>query len=217
MTRTPDRPYPRWRLCTDEAERLVALGVIAPFLALIAARSPRGESAVAPAAVCAEGAHRDAHGRVACGEPRTPAAALSPREALVAGTPMDVNAATALDLAVVPGIGPRLAARIVADRAEKGAFPSVAALARVRGIGPKLLHALGPYVRVARTASAEGSAPPSPQPPLARTALPSSQPDQGGDPALRRVQDRSDGSDGARHTGRGLLDRTPTRGELSSR
>jgi competence protein ComEA len=52
---------------------------------------------------------------------------------------VDLNAATAADLAAVPGLGPALAAEVVADRAARGPFPSVDALRRVRGIGPARL------------------------------------------------------------------------------
>jgi competence protein ComEA len=48
-----------------------------------------------------------------------------------------VNRATAAQLTCLPGIGPALAARIVAERTAHGNFSSVADLARVRGIGSK--------------------------------------------------------------------------------
>jgi competence ComEA-like helix-hairpin-helix protein len=52
---------------------------------------------------------------------------------------IDPNVAGVSDLIRLPGIGPSLAARIVADRDHHGAFPSPEALLRVRGIGPKTL------------------------------------------------------------------------------
>src|SRR6185503_15703242 len=52
---------------------------------------------------------------------------------------IDPNRASVTDLIRLPGIGPSLAARIVADRDHHGAFPSPEALLRVRGIGPKTL------------------------------------------------------------------------------
>lgn len=51
------------------------------------------------------------------------------------GIPLDLNSAPAEDLARLPGIGPRLAARIVEDRAARGPFAGPDALLRVRGIG----------------------------------------------------------------------------------
>jgi len=55
---------------------------------------------------------------------------------------LDVNAATADELAGLPRIGPALAARIVQDRAERGPFATVEELDRVKGIGPGILNAI---------------------------------------------------------------------------
>jgi competence protein ComEA len=71
----------------------------------------------------------------------------APRLAL--GRAVDLNGASAADLEALPRIGPALAARIVADRVRRGRFPDVDALVRVRGIGPKLLARLRPYLAVA--------------------------------------------------------------------
>ena len=62
------------------------------------------------------------------------------------GAPLDVNAATAAQLEALPGIGPVLAQRIVADRQENGPFRSLDDLLRVPGIGPKLLETIRPYL-----------------------------------------------------------------------
>jgi len=55
---------------------------------------------------------------------------------------VDVNAASADELTRLPGIGPVLAARIVADRTENGPFHSPDDLARVSGIGPSTVDGL---------------------------------------------------------------------------
>lgn len=52
---------------------------------------------------------------------------------------LDVNAATADELTVLPGIGPALAERIVEDRAARGPFASIEDLERVPGIGPRTI------------------------------------------------------------------------------
>lgn len=52
--------------------------------------------------------------------------------------PIDPNQATAAELASLPGIGPGLAAHIVAARARRP-FTDLASLGAVRGIGPKKL------------------------------------------------------------------------------
>ena len=61
------------------------------------------------------------------------------------GLPLDLNTDAAADLDRLPGIGPVLAARIVADRARRGPFSSVQALARVPGVGPATVAAIGPF------------------------------------------------------------------------
>jgi competence protein ComEA len=59
---------------------------------------------------------------------------------------VDVNAATAAELEALPGIGAALAARIVAEREARGAFRGVEELARVPGVGEKLVERLRPLV-----------------------------------------------------------------------
>ncbi len=56
--------------------------------------------------------------------------------------PVDLDRADAVALERLPRIGPALAARIVDDRRLSGAFGSLEALQRVRGIGPKLAASL---------------------------------------------------------------------------
>ncbi|WP_296667316.1 ComEA family DNA-binding protein [Demequina sp.] len=59
-----------------------------------------------------------------------------------ASGPLDVNAADAARLESLPGVGPVLAARIVADRDANGPFASVEDLGRVSGVGPAILSAI---------------------------------------------------------------------------
>lgn len=54
----------------------------------------------------------------------------------------DINRATEAEWDELPGIGPAKAKAIVADRERNGPFRSVDDLARVKGIGPKLLERL---------------------------------------------------------------------------
>jgi competence protein ComEA len=61
--------------------------------------------------------------------------------------PIDINQADAQELQQLPGIGPKLAQRILDERA-KAPFQSVDDLRRVSGIGPKILERLRPYVNV---------------------------------------------------------------------
>ncbi len=64
------------------------------------------------------------------------------------GAPVDLNTATVEGLDALPGVGPVLAARIVAWRTAHGRFTSVDELGEVPGIGPKALERLRPLVRV---------------------------------------------------------------------
>jgi competence ComEA-like helix-hairpin-helix protein len=63
-----------------------------------------------------------------------------------AGAALNVNHATAVELEALPGIGPALARRIVADREAQGPFATVVALDRVPGIGRALMARLGGLV-----------------------------------------------------------------------
>ena len=70
------------------------------------------------------------------GEPPLAAGAAAPRlVALVSGT-VPVNRAGEAVLQIVPGIGPELARRIVAERHRSGKFDDAEQLTQVRGIGP---------------------------------------------------------------------------------
>ena len=62
--------------------------------------------------------------------------------------PINLNTATADQLEAIPGIGPVLAQRIIEYRQTRGRFQSVDELLEVRGIGPKRLESMRPYVVV---------------------------------------------------------------------
>ena len=62
--------------------------------------------------------------------------------------PSDLNAATAAELESLPGVGPVMAAAILAWREENGRFTAVEELQEVSGIGPKTFEKLMPLVRV---------------------------------------------------------------------
>jgi competence protein ComEA len=75
--------------------------------------------------------------------PRTPSAGkLQPGD-----PPIDVNAADLAALIRIPGVGPVTAQSILAARTDRP-FASVDDLDRVRGIGPKTLEKIRPYVIV---------------------------------------------------------------------
>jgi competence protein ComEA len=59
---------------------------------------------------------------------------------------IDVNQADWPELALMPNIGEQLAKRIVSDRTERGPYRDLAELRRVRGIGPKTLESMKPFL-----------------------------------------------------------------------
>lgn len=61
---------------------------------------------------------------------------------------VDLNLATRGELESLPGVGPALAERIVREREERGLFRKVSDLRRVRGIGPKTMERLRPWICV---------------------------------------------------------------------
>lgn len=61
---------------------------------------------------------------------------------------VNINTASEAELQLLPGIGPALAQRIIADRQKNGAYTSIEQLDRVSGIGGKKLEQLRPHVRV---------------------------------------------------------------------
>ncbi len=73
--------------------------------------------------------------------PRTAGSAASSANHLVARA-IDLNRATAEELEQVRGIGPALAARIIARRGEVGGFGRVEDLIEVRGIGPATFESM---------------------------------------------------------------------------
>lgn len=64
----------------------------------------------------------------------------SPSEAAEESGPVDINTASEEELETLPGIGPKLAGRIVAYREENGPFTTAEELCEVSGIGEKLLE-----------------------------------------------------------------------------
>ncbi len=65
---------------------------------------------------------------------------------------IDVNEADWPEISQLPGIGEVLARRIVDSRATEGRYIDLDELQRVRGIGPKTLERIKPYLRPVPTA-----------------------------------------------------------------
>jgi len=66
-----------------------------------------------------------------------------------ASTLVNLNTATPAQLDALPGIGPKVAARIVEYRQKNGGFKKAEELMNVQGIGEKLFLKLKPLVTVA--------------------------------------------------------------------
>jgi competence protein ComEA len=121
------------------------IGEIAPTAAPAIAGTPVGQADSSPAAPTTQ--------------PETPLPAQTPRAGRPSGpsvpsgaakpTPgvkININTAGAADLEQIPGIGPALAQRIVADREQNGPFKSVDDLARISGIKAGIIARLRDYV-----------------------------------------------------------------------
>lgn len=81
---------------------------------------------------------------------------------LLAGETLELNSADAADLRLLPGVGPKLADRIVAERVRRGGFGRVDDLRSVKGVGPATLARLRPWLRVSGPVSDRTATPRSP-------------------------------------------------------
>lgn len=83
-------------------------------------------------------------------EPDFTTVSASRMEAVDAGTFLTIplNSATQTDLEHIPGIGPVTAKRILSYRATNGPFRTVEELLNVKGIGPKKMQKIRPYIRI---------------------------------------------------------------------
>ncbi|RKH33270.1 helix-hairpin-helix domain-containing protein [Corallococcus praedator] len=122
---------------------LLALGVVAR------ARWPDAK----PSLDCPPEAVRlDSAGLATCGPGTVPTGA----RALALGLKLDLNAASEAELALVPGVGPDLARRLVMAREEQGRFTSWDDVDAVPGVGSAKLQTLR-AATVLESAAATGS------------------------------------------------------------
>ncbi|MBX3729698.1 MAG: ComEA family DNA-binding protein [Candidatus Sumerlaeia bacterium] len=75
-------------------------------------------------------------------EPVAAVQALTPAPQATPTLPqlININSATAEELAELDGVGPALAARIIEDRIRRGPFRNAEDLTRVSGIGPRIIE-----------------------------------------------------------------------------
>jgi competence protein ComEA len=103
--------------------------------------APRGVVGALPRAA-PSGLASHARARSLAPRPRSRAAKAAP-------APVDLNHAGAAELVGLPGVGPALAARIVAAREATGPFGAVDDLRRVRGLPRQTIERLRALVRIA--------------------------------------------------------------------
>ena len=116
---------------------LLAAGALVCLLAVVALAGQSSTPTPPPTPVTAG---RDALRDIPAAEPGNQAQAL--RE----GRPIDPNRATVEELRLLPGVGPKLAARIVSERQRRGPFRGLPDLDAVAGIGAKTLAKIQPLL-----------------------------------------------------------------------
>lgn len=116
------------------------IGIFVLLLLLAAAGLPTSSPAAAPAAETGAGQVRVGQktGAPCQAGPEN----ISARQRLLLGLRIPIASATADDLTVISGIGPHLAAEIVAARTAGHGFESLDDLMQVKGIGAKRLAAI---------------------------------------------------------------------------
>ena len=70
---------------------------------------------------------------------------------------VNINTATAQQLTALPGVGEKLAARIVDYRQKSGGFKSVSELMNVQGVGEKNFAKLQPFLTAGEASSAKAA------------------------------------------------------------
>jgi competence ComEA-like helix-hairpin-helix protein len=73
---------------------------------------------------------------------------ISGLKSISLGIPIGINSATAEDLEALPGIGEKLARRIVAYRSENGPFMDFDSIPDVNGMGEKKLSRIRPFINL---------------------------------------------------------------------
>lgn len=67
---------------------------------------------------------------------------------MVMGHKIDINQASAHDLEALPGVGPKLAEKIVKNRQKEGRFTNIKGIMRVNGVKQKKFETIKAYIEV---------------------------------------------------------------------
>ena len=123
------------------------LDAAAPALALAAPMAPLPtlDEATASGAAPAVGHAEGEHAADVTAEDEAPA--RSSRRSSPSPGPVNVNTAGAAELDRLPGVGPAIAQRILEHRRAHGPFRRAEDVLAVKGIGPKKLASMRPYLR----------------------------------------------------------------------
>ncbi len=78
--------------------------------------------------------------------PKAPKASAGRKAKALPEGKVDLNTASAEQLATLPKVGPKMAQRIVDYRTAHKGFKTIEELRNVKGIGPKVLEGLRPHV-----------------------------------------------------------------------
>lgn len=120
----------------------ILLAVTAAFLCLLLVLMLYGK------ATGAEGHYTVTAERSAAASSVSAASAAGSSAAQEAAGPVNINTASAEELAALPGIGETLAGRIVAYRTEHGTFSSTEEIQKVSGIGEKIFAEIADRITV---------------------------------------------------------------------
>jgi competence protein ComEA len=118
-------------------ERLVLIFLVAALAVGAAVKVFRGERAPPPP--------RPVEVEFDLTKPKPPLDAAALAE-ITAPEKINVNAADALELCTLPGVGPVIARRIVAYRKKHPPFEKAEDLTAVEGIGPATVGKIAPYI-----------------------------------------------------------------------
>lgn len=74
--------------------------------------------------------------------------APAPKPTATAVAPVNLNTATAEQLAAIPGVGPKMAERIIDYRQKNGGFKKIEDLMNVSGVGEKSFLKMKPLITI---------------------------------------------------------------------